>query len=361
VIGNEVIRMHASVRTLPALALGVAIPAAVLVGALALPAQAAPAKAPTVEQLLAKIAHSAGEHYSGTIRQTSDLGLPELPSVGPGSASRDDSGIVDLVTAPHSAKVYVDGRSRQRVQVLDQLAERDIVRDGSSVWIWDSKQKSAEHVTLPSKRAAAPVPSTPGDLAKRLLAAVRSTSHVSVTTGSDVAGRSVDRLIVTPRTHQTLVSRVVVSVDHATGVPLRIAVDARGQSGDAVAVGFTGISFSRPDASTFSFTPPHGATVTTQHLPSVRPHAHADHIAPDPDATAAPRKLVSGSGWASVVTLPSKRLPASVTGDPLFGELTTAVPGGRALQTSLLSVLFTDDGRILAGAVPVGTLEAAAQ
>jgi outer membrane lipoprotein-sorting protein len=358
--------MHASVRTLPLLAIGVAVPAAVLVGALALPAQAEPLAAsatPTAQQLLEKVAGSTGSHYSGTIQQTSDLGLPQLPSAGPGSASSDDSGIVDLVTAPHTAKVYVDGRAKQRVQVLDQLAERDIVRNGSSVWIWDSKQKTAEHVTLPAKTSASPTPTTPAELARRLLAAVKSSSTVSVTGGGSVAGRSVDRLVVTPRTDQTLVSRVVVSVDHATGVPLKIAVDARGQSGDALAVGFTDVSFAQPKDSLFAFTPPSGAKVTTKDLSERKPLAKPDHLSNDPDATAAPhpRPSVSGTGWASVVTLPTGKVPASVTGDPLFGELTTAVPGGRALQTSLVSVLITDDGRVLAGAVPIATLEAAAQ
>jgi outer membrane lipoprotein-sorting protein len=356
--------MHASVRTLPALAVGVAVPALVLVGALALPAQAEPPKAPTAHQLLERIAGSIDEHYSGTLTQTSDLGLPELPSIGPGSAHGDDTGILDLVTATHRAKVYVDGRSRQRVQVLDRLAERDIVRNGSSVWIWDSKKKTAEHLTLPSKRSASPAPVTPSELATRLLAAVRSSSTVTVATGSTVAGRSVDRLVLTPRTHRTLVSRVVVSVDHATGVPLKIAVDARGRSGAAVAVGFTDVSFATPSADLFSFTPPKGAHVTTRHLSPpahLRQHAHADHVGPDPDATARPHPTVSGSGWASVVTLSSGRLPASVTSDPLFRQLTTTVDGGRALQTSLVSVLITDDGRILAGAVPIATLEAAAR
>lgn len=355
--------MHASVRTLPALALGVAVPALVLVGALALPAQAAPTSTPTPQQLLEKVAKSADQHYSGTLTQTSDLGLPQLPSVGPGSASSNDSAIVDLVTGAHRAKVYVDGRDRQRVQVLDQLAERDVVRNGSSVWIWDSKKKTAEHLTLPSKHAASPTPTTPAELVKRLLASVQSSSTVSVATGSSVAGRPVDRLVLTPRTDQTLVSRVVVSIDHATGVPLKLAVDARGQSGDAIAVGFTDVSFSTPSASLFAFTPPKGAHVTAKDLSQLRRHAHADHMAPDPDASASPgpKPTVTGTGWASVVTLPAGKLPTSVTRDPLFGELTTAVAGGRALQTSLMSVLITDDGRVLAGAVPIATLEAAAR
>ncbi len=360
---EEVIRMHTSVRTLPVLALGVAVPAVVLVGALAGPAQAesaSAAKTPTAQELIAKIAKAKNQSYSGTIQQTSDLGLPQLPAMGPGSASSDDSGIVDLVTAPHRAKVYVRGASQQRVQVLDQLAERDIVRDGSSVWIWDSKQKTAEHVTLPSRKSASPAPTTPADLAARILATVQKTSKVSVATGSSVAGRSVDRLLITPDTDQTLVSKVVVSIDHATGVPLKLAVDARGQSGDAVSVGFTSVSFAEPDAGLFSFTPPKGAKVTTRDLSAARPPAKPDHLSDDPDATASDRPTVSGSGWASVVTLPSAKLPSSVSGDAVFQGLTTAVPGGRALQTSLVTILFADDGRVLAGAVPVATLEAAA-
>ena len=35
----------------------------------------------------------------------------------------------------------------------------------------------------------------------------------------------------------------------------------------------------------------------------------------------------------------------------MLGTLTEPVDGGRILQTSLVTVLFTDDGRVLAGAV----------
>jgi hypothetical protein len=49
-----------------------------------------------------------------------------------------------------------------------------------------------------------------------------------------------------------------------------------------------------------------------------------------------------------------------LTSNPLYGELTTPVAGGRALSTSLVSVLLTDDGRVFAGAVPVSRLEAVA-
>ena len=54
---------------------------------------------------------------------------------------------------------------------------------------------------------------------------------------------------------------------------------------------------------------------------------------------------------------------ALASGDPeaarMLAQLTTAVDGGRAIETSLVSVLLTDDGRVLAGAVPVDRLVAA--
>jgi hypothetical protein len=69
---------------------------------------------------------------------------------------------------------------------------------------------------------------------------------------------------------------------------------------------------------------------------------------------------VTGEGWATVVALPAGSAPTSLVDDPLFAQLTQPVDGGRALSSSLVSVLVTSDGRVLAGAVPVAALQAAA-
>ena len=44
----------------------------------------------------------------------------------------------------------------------------------------------------------------------------------------------------------------------------------------------------------------------------------------------------------------------------LLEQAAVAVPGGRLVSTSLLNVLILDDGRILAGSVPLARLQAAA-
>jgi hypothetical protein len=70
--------------------------------------------------------------------------------------------------------------------------------------------------------------------------------------------------------------------------------------------------------------------------------------------------LVTGSGWDAVAELPAGALPSEVLNSPLFADLTRNVDGGRLLDTALVNVLFTDDGRVLAGSVPAERLRAVA-
>lgn len=382
--------MKNSVRWLPA----VIAPVLIAAGAIAIPAVASAASTPpskTAQQVLTLIAGSRDAAYSGTVQQTSDLGLPQLPAVGPGSSSTGSdptSQLLDLLTANHTARVFVDGPMKERLQVLDSLAERDVVRNGDSVWTYDSKTNTATHVSLAQHRPQAPgqhfaapgaTPQTdpgaapgatpgpeaqaltPSALADKFLAAIEPSTKVAVSSTSSVAGRPVYQLELTPKTGSTLISSVTLSIDAATGLPLKVVVDARGQKADAFTVGFRSIDFSAPAAALFTFTPPKGATVTTPKTETPAPSTHSH------DKTAA-KPTVTGAGWASIIELPAGAAGAAGA-DPstspsrsrLLDELTTPVPGGRALQTSLVSVLMTDDGRTLIGAVPIASLEAAAQ
>jgi outer membrane lipoprotein-sorting protein len=346
------------VRWLPA----AVIPAAIAAGALIAPIAAGAADLPskTPADVLKLVASSDVRSFSGTVEQSSDLGLPSLPSIGSGSGSgsqSDATNTLELLTGSHTAKVYADGPSKVRVQVLDRLAERDVVRNGADVWLYTSTGEKVTHVTLPNRTAEKTTPdataTTPAELAKRFLAAVEPSTSVTLGANTTVAGRDAYDLVLTPNTSATLVGSVSIAVDGKTGVPLRVQVDARGQQSTAFEVGFSSFDPSTPSADVFAFTPPKGATVTEQALPAQgerKAHAKADH----------PEPAVSGSGWSSIVTVPVGTVPASVTSSPLYGQLTSAVSGGRALTTSLVSVLLTDDGRVLAGAVPVSALEAAA-
>jgi hypothetical protein len=218
---------------------------------------------------------------------------------------------------------------------------------------------------------------TPEAMLDQALAALDDTTEVTVGTDGRVAGRDVYELVLEPRTDDTLVGSIRFAIDGENGTPLSASVTARGADEPAFSVAFTDVSYAAPDASALTFTPGSDVTVTEREIPiptadqiaawRAQAQAKADELGAQGQTDAA-SPTVYGEGWSTVV-----ELPASVggAGDPLAGipaeqrrmldSVTTPVDGGRVFQTSLATVLLTDDGRVLAGSVSVDRLlEAAA-
>ncbi len=385
------------VRWMPA----AAMPAVVAGIVLAAPLKAAappelPAK--TAAQLLDMVAASHATAFSGTVNQTVDLGLPQLPdgamgsgessgspsagvapSAGSGGGSSDSSNVlspaniaslVSALTTPHTARVYVAGATKVRIQVLDRLAERDFIRNGDIAWSYDSASDAVNRWELPQKTAATePAPEapvqTPADLAAKLLKNVDPSTQVAVGDNTRVAGRDAYVLDLTPRVSGTLVGRISVAVDAETGLALKFTVESRQSGRTAFEVGFSQISLQAPAASVFAFTPPAGATVTQHSLPAkpaaTGPHATTpDGTGPSAEPPNTAKPGITGTGWAAIVESPAGTVPASLAANPALGMLLHQVSGGQALETTLFSILVTPDGRALAGAVPLASLQAAA-
>jgi outer membrane lipoprotein-sorting protein len=378
----------------PAIVVATAVAVPVIANAASAPPPASPA------HVLALVAGSHDARFSGTVQQTSDLGLPQLPSsmssVGGGT---DVASLIQLITGSHTARVYVDGETKQRVQLLDTLGERDVIHNGTSVWTYDADAHTATHLTVPTPTAdkvrkngrpgmpeGMPPTATPGDLADRVISSITPSTTVAVGTGTAL-GRGVYRLTLTPKSSETLVGDVVVTVDAETGVPLAVEVDARGQQTPAIDVAFTSIDFGTPSASTFDFTPPSGTTVT-QSLPFATPRTPAPTPGAPRTRDVHAQPAVVGSGWSAIVELPmpsagtasapTPGTPGALggprvtpgaaavtpgpgsTSDALLNGLTQRVAGGRMLETSLFTIYLRDDGTVYAGAVPPATLLAAA-
>lgn len=305
------------------------------------------------EQVLSLVANSSVKAFSGTIEQKSDLGLPELPSGG--ASAKDATGsALELLTGTHTARVFVDGPKKARIQVLDSLAERDVVRNGSDVWLYNSKSNAVTHVTLPAHEPMATpkaVP-TPTDLAKKLLAKLDSSTKVSVGSDTTVAGRTAYDLILTPRAADTLVGSVSIAVDAQTGLPLSVDVQASGQKSPAFSVEFSSITLGAPDAARFEFTPPAGAKVTEHALPAhdgTKPHAA------QPNGSM--QHSVTGTGWDAVVQAKLTAAQLKALDSRLLTSLSTKVVGGRLISSSLVNVLLTDDGRVFVGSVSAARLQ----
>ena len=347
-------------RWLPA----VAVPAVIAAGALAgsLPASARdPLPAKTPEQVLALIAQHREHALTGTVEQSSEMGLPELPQAGPGAGS-PDSAWLELLTGPHTARVYLDGTDK-RVQVMDRFAERNAIRHGNELWFYNSRDNTAAHVQLPAGAAdrhasADGTPPTPDELAGKLLAKLDASTEMSVGADTEVAGRAAYRLLLTPQSTATLLASIAVDVDGQSGLPLGVELKSRGQSDPAFRIAFTDVSLQAPDASVFAFTPPPGATVKEIPVPAHKAEGATPRSGQE--TKGAHRPTVTGSGWESVVELPAGTGESMSGVAPLLQQATVPVPGGRFLSTALVNALILDDGRVFAGSVPLERLRAAA-
>ena len=370
----------------------VVLAAAVTAGTMISTAQASP-ELPlrTPAQLLASVAGRTGPlpALTGTVVETASLGIPQLPGAA------NPNSITALLAGSHTIKVWYADPAHARLAVPGMMSETDLIRNGRQAWVWQSNSNTVTRMQLPaeagqeaSHAAAMPsaVPLTPQQAAQQALKAVGPSTRVSVERTVTVAGQPAYQLVLSPRSSGSLVGRVTIAIDATKNVPLRVQVFARGAASPAFQVGYTSISFVKPAAANFSFTAPPGAKVKVVSLP-----AHSSrHMATGAKASGEPQ--VIGKDWLSVAVLPASALAGamgtgsvsaaagqaaqSAAGSGSGGSadsaavagalLKSATPvhgawgSGRLLHTSLVSVLMTNSGHVLVGAVTPAVLYAAA-
>jgi outer membrane lipoprotein-sorting protein len=312
----------------------------------------------TAAQLLVDLQTARVDGLSGMVTQRADLGLPSMPGLG-GQGSAD---LTSLITGTHTLRVWYSGPNSARVALLGTLGESDVITNGKDVWMWSSRDNTARHRTLSEQPSQGKAPLDPGNLPKTpqeaadaALAAIDPTTVVSTAGPSRVAGRPAYELVLAPRTKDSLISQIRVAIDSAEHVPLRVQVYADGVADPAIEVAFTQVSFARPAAEQFKFNPPPGAKIVEE---TAKPDAKPSTPAQPDGKTGKPGMAIIGQGWTAVLVAKAPPGGQSATGqDQLTGLLRRlpAVHGswgsGRVLSGHLFSVLLTDDGRVLAGAV----------
>jgi outer membrane lipoprotein-sorting protein len=357
----------------------------------------------SAQELLTDVLTAHTDGLSGTLVVRVDLGLPELPIAKAGSAD-----LSSLAAGSHTLRIWYSSPQQARVALLGTAGESDIITDGTQLWIWSSKTNTATHATLPAgglsgllsdlpgilRGAAgggtsdggpsalpslAGVPSlgagaiagggfSPDGLAKLALTFLGQSTDIT-TEQTTVAGRSAYELVLRPKDPATLIGAVRIAVDAAQHFPLRLAIDARDGGSPVIEVGFTEVSFSRPDAGQFTFNPPPGAKVVEAGDDLPLPGAGDANALPLPDSSkskdgSAPARTV-GSGWTTVIVAP---LPEQARSGSGLSTLLALLPrksgdwgSGSLLTSRLVNVLITDDGRVLIGAVTPDALYQAAK
>ncbi|GGX73259.1 LolA family protein [Streptomyces fructofermentans] len=354
----------------------------------------------TAQQLIEKIAASDVERLSGTVKISTDLGLPDLGGLGgalggaaggagSGSSADPSSKLMELASGTHTLRVAADGEERQKLSLLDDAAEYSVIRNGDEVWAYDSASNEAYHVkdSAAGSGRKAPeekpedVPATPQDLAEEALKAVDDTTSVTVDGTMRVAGRDAYKLLIEPKGSGSTVGTISVAVDSRTGLPLKFTLTPASGGAAVVDAGFTKVDFTRPAASTFDFTPPKGAKVTQGDEPASEgrtggPGGKDRAERALPDAGAHPGEefeglKVIGKGWTSIARiegeggegLPSEKSGGGDAGrflDSLGDHVSGKFGSGTVFSTRLVNALITDDGTVYAGAVTKEALVKAA-
>ncbi|MGW6545795.1 LolA family protein [Streptomyces massasporeus] len=350
----------------------------------------------TAQQLIEKIAKSDVQQLSGTVKISTDLGLPNLGGLesgllsgaagqGDGGSSADPTAkLTELASGTHTLRVAADGPDRQKLSLLENAAEYSIIHNGKDVWGYDSKSNEVYHGTSsksPEHGKDQQPPATPKDFAEEALKAVDDTTSVTVDGTAQVAGRDAYKLVVKPKQSGSTVGAISVAVDAETGMPLKFTLTPASGGAAVVDVGFTKVSFAKPAASTFDFTPPKGAKVTeekdagkdAEKVPGAAfgkggPRDHAPEAGEDFGKGLDGMKTI-GEGWNAIATFDTggEGVPSGGAGGDLGGfmdSLGDKVHGkfgsGTVFSTRLVNALVTDDGKVYAGLVTKDALVKAA-
>ncbi|MGW5662967.1 LolA family protein [Streptomyces sp. NPDC003758] len=356
----------------------------------------------SAQQLIEKIAKSDVQQMSGTVTISTDLGLPDLggleDSLASGalskggqdkgdSAADPSSKLLELASGTHTVRVAADGQDKQKLSLIEKAAEYSVIRNGDQVWAYDSASNQAYHATGAGEHKsgeAAPkdVPATPRDFADQALKAADKTTSVTVDGTAQVAGRDAYKLVIRPKQSGTTVGAISIAVDAKTGLPLKFTLTPAKGGAAVLDVGFTQVSFAKPAASTFDFTPPKGTKVTQgddrktgeagKAGKAEKPghEAQREGTGGTPWGGSASKTL--GEGWNAIYVFDTGSKGGVPSGSPSgdgaasgflnsLGEHVTGKFGsGTVFSTRLVNALITDDGKVYAGAVTKDALVKAA-
>ncbi|MFD5554864.1 outer membrane lipoprotein carrier protein LolA [Streptomyces sp. NPDC127068] len=356
----------------------------------------------SAQQLIEKIAASETEQLSGTVKISTDLGLPDfgdalssfVPEAGEGGSGSADpqAKLMELASGTHTLRVAADGPERTKLSILGKGSEYSLIQNDGDVWAYDSGSNQVFHakdVTAGAPGEDAPkrgadVPATPKEFADEVLKAAGDTTSVTVDGSSRVAGRDAYKLVLKPKQAGSTVGSVQIAVDAKNGVPLKFTLVPASGGSAIVDVSFTKVDFAKPAASTFDFTPPKGADVTeADDLADAKNDKGSEDLGRFDgfglpglgSAQSGAGSKTLGEGWSTIARIgePGGSAASGETGrgdegagaaqqflDSLGDKVSGSFGSGTVYSTRLINALVTDDGTVYVGAVTKDALVKAA-
>ncbi len=186
---------------------------------------------------------------------------------------------------------------RIRLELQSDSGDAQAVLNNGSFWVYDPSSKTVYRGNLP--RHAEPASGVRHERAglpsiaqiQNYLTRLMGHANVSGAQPGNVAGQPAYTVSVSPKHDGGLLGSAALAWDAVRGIPLRVAVYARGSSTPVLELKVTNISYGKVPASDFSAAPPGGSKVVNVSVPATsgmaaRAHMRRLHGARDKHAAA---------------------------------------------------------------------------
>jgi outer membrane lipoprotein-sorting protein len=175
----------------------------------------------------------------------------------------------DPIITGATGRLWISDDHRIRIELQSDNGDAQVVVNQHSWWISDPAQNTVFEGTLPADHQnadrAKKADSQDGipTIAQILTDLNKLMKHVNVSGAipSDVAGQPAYTVSVSPKHDGGLLGSAQLAWDAVSGVPLRLAIYARGSSSPVLELKATNISYGAIPASDFNVTPPAGSKV----------------------------------------------------------------------------------------------------
>jgi outer membrane lipoprotein-sorting protein len=183
----------------------------------------------------------------------------------------------DPILSGATGRLWLSADHRLRLELQSDNGDAQVVVNGRSFWIYDPSANTVYKGKLPAgqggaadakdkaaKRAHAGADQLPSVAEiQKDLSQLAQHANLSGAIPSDVAGQAAYTVRISPKHDGGLLGAGELAWDAFRGVPLRLAVYARGDTRPVLELKATDISYGRVDPSAFKISPPSTAKVVT--------------------------------------------------------------------------------------------------
>jgi outer membrane lipoprotein-sorting protein len=171
----------------------------------------------------------------------------------------------DPILSGATGRLWLGSGHRLRLELQSDSGDAQIVSDGKTVTVYDATMNVAYRADLPKDLTATdPQADKPPTLASIQADLKKLAEHwnISGAKPTAIAGQAAYSVRISPSHDGGLLGAAELAADANTGVPLRAAIYAAGDSSPVLELEATHISYGKVDSAVFDVAPPAGAKVT---------------------------------------------------------------------------------------------------